>query len=426
MRTLPILALAGLMLPAAAIAAPPTTPVLLNGAVYGGVSNQFVVTTTPGARAVLYASARGPGRSCPSLISPACLDIKRAIELGSGVADGNGDFVVNVVAPSGFPGDGVYFQAGAAIGGSGVLSDVVVLPYYDTCVAPTGIAATPGVGGIAVDGTVTITFDSPVAEFQEILLDGTPVEFTPTDDSASFSLDGLVDYDSSYTLTVTNPCGASSTLPLSTEDEPVVLTFGESLVGRAYLLDVSAASFTNTQLNGLAADLITGLQDTVVIGAVGFDVPTSALSFAIGSATGTSPNVTQDECSVTTAFPGVTLGGDRSVTTQISIPEYADLFDVASFSGTFSEDGTSLGSTTVTASVIAVAAAEAAGITGLGEGIICILLPSIIGESCSPCPVQTGIQCITATITGATASQLPDPFVEISADDVLANPICVP
>lgn len=401
---------------------PPSLPFIENDAVYGGVRNDFLVITEPGAPAALWVSTFGTGRSCPSLISPICLGIKRAFFIGQGVADGSGAVFLSGRAPSGFPGDTVTFQAASLLSSGGTLSQVTVLPYYDTCVPPASFSIPNGAVDVAVDRPIAATWTEQVAPFQSFQLNGQD----QSSDSSYFTAEitgATLDYDTAYTVTVIDPCGNETSISFTTEEEPA---FGSTLVDRGWALDFTNAEVTSpASLNQFKDQLLGALTSTYVLGVTSYDEGAATLDFGFGTGVLLGTEIVQDECSETTAFPGADFSGSPTVTSAFSLPEIADLLDYAELEATFSADGTTISPVVVDAWIPALAAAEAAGLTGLPEGLVCLLLPGVLsGVSCQTCPVNTSVQCIAATLGGITGAEISGGFSAISAADVTGNPAC--
>ncbi len=396
-------------------------PFLANTAVYGGVPNDLVVLTESGAPAALYVSGRSTGRTCPSLLRPFCLSMGKALFLGQGTADGTGKLSVTGNAPSGYPGATVSFQVASILSTGGALSPVITLPYYDTCQAPSSASFTSD--DVALTDTLTLTYDEPVAEFSSFQLNGEGVGSTAVGSSVTFSTPFL-DYDTSYTITVTDPCDNEYDFPFTTEPEPV--SFGESLIGRGWALDLTGATIAPASLNTYKDQLLGALTDPLVVGVSAYSDANDELDVALGYGVD-GGTISQDLCQVTTEFPGADFSAEPTVSATVAIPEFADLLDLAEIDATFSGDGTALGDVELRAWITAQAAAELAGITGLDDATLCVLLPiAVSGVSCIDCPVSAPAKCISATITGIVGTEIDGGFVSISAGDVAGNPSCTP
>ncbi len=395
-------------------------PFLANTAVFGGVENEMLVLTEPGAPAALYVSARSTGTTCPSLLRPVCLSMAKALFLGQGTADGTGKLTITGNAPSGYPGSTVHFQVASILSTGGALSSVISLPYYDTCQAPSGVSLSGD--GVLVTEPLEVFFADPVAEYAEYTLNGAPLSGTVAAFSANFGAN--LEYDTTYTLSVKDPCGNAYDYSFATEAEP--LTFGESLVGRGWALDLTNATIAPASLNTYKAQLLGALTDPLVVGVYASDDVNDELdvSLGYGVAGGT---ISQNLCEATTEFPGADFSAEPTVSATVAIPEFADLLDLAEIDATFSGDGTALGDVELRAWITAQAAAELAGLTGFDDNTVCALLPIFVsGVSCINCPVSAPAKCISATITGIVGTEIDGAFVTRSAGEIAADPSCVP
>lgn len=281
----------------------------------------------------------------------------------------------------------------------------------------------PGDGESAVYYRTTIeaTFDEPDEGASISVNDGAVSGSTAWDgDKLVFTPDSPLDPSASYTVAVDYSCGSPS-VSWSTSEVGATTT-SSSLLGKAYILDISSGRFLQPPDVG---DILAAYLEQDILMSVTDATDSEITMIGAISIEGSEPPA-QDTCSPTIEFPTANFSGNPYFevgpeTTSITVADFTITIEDLEVSGAFSPDGSYISGGVLAGTI------DTRPLDGLlddsGEGgAICDIAGSI-GVSCEPCPDGEAF-CLTIYVDSIVMTELAGGLEEIPEDAVCDRPEC--
>jgi hypothetical protein len=317
----------------------------------------------------------------------------------------------------------------------------------DTNTCTSGIKGTPVPANGATDVYFRSTFyiefitdESTTAEFA--LADSTgaavalgAITFSEDGRSAFFQAADALAPSASYTLTVKYSCDKEAPIAFTTSATGAEVA-SEDFLGKAYALDLATTTIIKPAgVNALLGSLLGQLEDAITIVPSVYDSEAATIKFFGGLI---AADGTQDLCTPTIDFPvAASYAGNPYF--EISAPDGIDLTVSGvtisllelQLSGAFSpgaEDivGVNLAGSVDTRSLGDILGDALGGATG--DSAVCDLLGQFTAGavSCEACPSGDGDFCLTLVAANGIAAGQDWEIVEVTPEQVDANPECAP
>lgn len=284
-------------------------------------------------------------------------------------------------------------------------------------------------------GTIEVYFTAADSEGSVTLMDSAGTEVAG---ATSWSEDGTVLYftpstplspSTDYTLMI-DYCGGNPEVAFRTSE-----VGGEadvnSLVGKAYEIDLGSARFVEPA--GIGAILGEVLSQSILVGVLSADESSIQMVGAISDDEATT--VQQDMCTESIAFPAADFSENPFFAigpqdTTISIAGYSATIKDLEVSGAFGPDlsyfsGGVLGGEVDSTELDDIADLQGyTGCDGTDDACLCDFIAGTGFATCSECSDGSGPYCLVLLADQIVAYEIEGSVVELSAEDVAANPAC--
>lgn len=282
-------------------------------------------------------------------------------------------------------------------------------------------------------GTIEVYFTATDSDGEVMLMDSAGTEVSG---STSWSDDGTVLYftpdsalapSTDYTLMISY-CGGNPEVTFRTSEVGGSVE-EDTLVGKAYSIDLGSARFIEPE--GIGSVLGELLTQNILVGVTAVGGGTIQMVGAI-SAEGTT---TQDTCTPSIPFPEADFSQNPYFEigpedTTISVAGYTATIGDLQISGAFGPDlsyfsGGTLGGVVDTTTLDDIPdLAELAGCDGTSDSCLCDFIAGTGFATCSECPDGSGPYCLTLLADQIVATEIDGTVIEVSEEDIAANPEC--
>ena len=243
--------------------------------------------------------------------------------------------------------------------------------------------------------------------------DGTVITFTPS---------SSLQPSSSYTLNI-DYCNGTPAINFMTSSLGSAVSPASALNDHAYKIDLASARFLEPE--GIGSVLGQLLEQNILVGVVTATDTDVEMIGAI-SVAGTTD---QDMCNPTIPFPPADFANPHfqvgPETTTISAGGVDVTIEDLSIGGDFASDGSYFGGGTLGGTVDTRPLAPLLDTSGEGgDSYVCDLVADLEYAECVPCPGDGEPYCLTLSVDQIIATDIGVGLVELSEEDVAANPDC--